>query len=109
VPLSLRGLNPLRVSSGPSSGGPLDLTHSGAPAPALPTAHIDIAAIIQDGEDQRGDPGSPAEPEEGGRGLGFAAAALRVGGAVGYVVCACVCLLWRLDLGFLWLRWKGGG
>lgn len=59
-----------------------DLGHSGTTDTA---AQIDVATV-HDGEDHRGCEGGPAEPEEGGRGLRFAAALFGVGGAVGDVV-----------------------
>lgn len=83
---------PLAASSADASGGLLDLTHR-RPATTHAAAHIDVSFVREDGEDERRDPCSPAEPEERGRGLGFAAAALRVGAAVCDVVCQGVALL----------------
>ena len=46
--------------------GLLHLAHCG-PAAAHTTAHVDArGAATHDGEGERGDPGGPAEPEEGG-------------------------------------------
>ena len=70
----------------------LDLAHGG-PSAADSTAHVDArGASAHDGEDHGGDPSGPTKPEEGGRGLGLAAALLRVVAAVGDMVCEGVSL-----------------
>jgi hypothetical protein len=70
--------------------GFLDLRHGGAATDAA--AQVGAALAGHEGEDHRGRPGGPAEPEEGGGCLGFAAALGGVGRAVGDVVGSCVVL-----------------
>lgn len=83
--------------------GILNLAHSGRTSPDT-TTHVHVSAVSQEREDERGDESGPAEPEEGGGGLGFAAALFGVGGAVGDVVgkgvelFGCV-LAWGTNLG----------
>jgi hypothetical protein len=71
--------------------GILNLAHCRRASPNA-AAHIDVSAVSQEREDERGDKGSPPEPEEGSRGLGFAATLLGIGGAICDVVCAGVIL-----------------
>jgi hypothetical protein len=77
--------------SAPERGtGLLDLAHGRAPPNSA--AKVDASATAQDREYQRGDEGSPAEPQEGGRGLRLTAALGGIGGSVCDVVGECVAL-----------------
>jgi hypothetical protein len=72
--------------------GVLDLAHGGTAATDA-TAHVGAAAAsVHEVDDEGGDEGGPAEPEEGAGGLSLAAVLLGVCGGVADAVGECVCL-----------------
>jgi hypothetical protein len=72
--------------------GVLDLAHGGAAA-ANSTAKVGAAATaVHEVDDEGGDEGGPAKPQEGAGRLRLTAILLRVGRAVADAVGGCVCL-----------------
>lgn len=69
-----------------------DLAHGRATTTDAAAAHVGAAAVLQPGEDRGDEEGDEAEPQEGGGGLGLAAALRRVVRAVGDDVGGGVCL-----------------